>query len=262
MTEDETTFSHYVASSLDGYCAKSFRAFAKHSRLQNLNDITRKEVCFDLVKRLSNGCVVALELKVADVYPNQLKLRSPNKQQNNALIALYSSNVGCNYCYNYEELSTYQRCTDEEVLSKCRAPEPINFRNPIDRPNGHQSLKDLIDRLSNRKSAGFDGIARIFLDCDNNASHIPGARRLFLFHNSINQNFEKYTNDEIIKIKNALEYHLNIEFSLTLSENPSVSEYKNALNDYAKKFANHLRNVIDPPEPPRFTPRYPSPFDR
>lgn len=259
MKIDETSFSHFVSSSLDGYCATRYRSFSKSSVSQKLPNISKKEVCFDLVKRLANGCLVSLELKVGDVYPNAIVLRSYNKNQNNALIALSEYNVNCNYCYNYENLSVYKYCSDEEVLSKCRTPSPINFSNPIKRPNDDQTLKKLVDNLSKKDPSGYDGLVRIFLDSEEG---IPGVRRIFLFYNNENNEFINLSDDQVREVKGALEKHIGIKLEIPLSEKSSIDDYKKMLDRYAKDFANRLREIIDPPEPPSYTPSYRSPGGR
>lgn len=240
--DDETALTTRIASALDAYITNQSTGttFTRHTTGQGLHNLPQTEVFPDIVRRLDEQRIIALEVKTQINH----KFKSYSHPQRKVYEALFKCNVPIFYCYNKDErVSEFVRGANLLNANKASSPSEVSDEEGyIIKYDLHGTLLDIVGKLE-RAEEGLTGVGKgvLFPYLTGGMSSEIGIRQLLLGYNAGDRSFNLMDQDYLMAVADQIDKALNIRMKYRGAfKDKTVDEICTIFTNYTDDFSQSL----------------------
>jgi len=246
---DEAALTTYISSALEVYLSDNqYQAsYTASTAKQSLERLHEAEKFVDLVRRVTNSKVLALEIKVRKTTSSGHDLPSFREKQHNILNAVFAHKVPLHYAYNKIEEEDVANYKSRGVLKNINVSIPSEIDKKVKLYDKHGSLLSLVDSLV----SGGDGDeckAAYFSKAFNQYSSAIGLRRMLIAYNIEESAVDIFDDEGLAAFGECIEEFMgvNLEFDFQgLVNKSSASKLKGKVKVFIDKFEECLNEKMN-----------------
>lgn len=248
----EATLVSWIGGALDYYLPSGLKShYIRENTAQDIQNFFLENKYFDLVKRISEYSIIALEVKYNYGADNGgVELRKYKGLQHTILLALEDFGIPVHYCYNRLGSSELETKRLGDLLAANNAPKPRELltTNGKIASNIHKNLKEVVDDMLSASGASSESALALFGVIAGTDASAFGVRQLLLAYHQPTKKLIIVDEDDVRRIRNVIESQMKVKLQIARPRDEnSVDEWRKAFSRFVQacvlKIKEHDENM-------------------